>query len=290
LIRTQRRSLHRQLGKLSYALAPAVVLVTTAFVHQRMAGLAGFPELPAGALHSLALMLLSLVAFALFYGFAIAKRRDAQTHARWMVCTVFPMFTPVTDRLIAFNAPAVAGWLPRLEGSPVLPVFGFALADLILIALSWWDWRTHRRLNVFPVHVPPLRERREDIPELARHFATRFAAEEGKSFIRGFDAAAMNLLSHYNWPGNVRELSHVLERAVMLAKQDVLGTEDLLLKPTSEKLPLLPAALQDMTLEQIEKYLLSQTLQETGGNVSKSARQLGLSRMAMRYRMEKYSL
>jgi hypothetical protein len=151
LIRTQRRSLHRRLGKLSYVLAPAVVLVTTAFVHQRMAGLAGFPELPAGALHSLALMLLSLVAFALFYGLAIAKRRDSQTHARWMVCTVFPMFTPVTDRLIAFNAPSVASWLPRIEGSPVLPVFGFALADLILAALAWWDWRVHRRLNVFPV-------------------------------------------------------------------------------------------------------------------------------------------
>jgi hypothetical protein len=151
LIRTQRRSLHRQLGKLSYALAPAVVLVTTAFVHQRMAPLAGFPELPAPALHSLALMLLSLVAFALFYGFAIAKRRDPQTHARWMVCTVLPMFTPVTDRLIAFNAPVVAGWLPRIEGNPVLPVFGFALADLILVALSWWDWRVHRRLDVFPV-------------------------------------------------------------------------------------------------------------------------------------------
>jgi hypothetical protein len=156
LIRTQRRSLHRQLGKVSYVLAPAVVLVTTAFVHQRMAGLAGFPNLPTGALHSLALMLLSLVAFALFYGFAIAKRRDSQTHARWMVCTVFPMFTPVTDRLIAFNAPAVAGWLPRLEGNPVLPVFGFALADLILVALSWWDWRTHRRLNVFPVALAVL--------------------------------------------------------------------------------------------------------------------------------------
>jgi hypothetical protein len=74
LIRTQRRSLHRRIGKLSYVLAPAVVLVTTAFVHQRMApGLAGVSELPAPALHSLALMLLSLVGFALFYGFAIAK-------------------------------------------------------------------------------------------------------------------------------------------------------------------------------------------------------------------------
>jgi hypothetical protein len=151
LIRTQRRSVHRQLGKASYLLAPAVVLVTMAFVHQRMAGLAGFPELPAPALHSLALMLGSLVAFAVFYGFAIARRRDSQTHARWMVCTVFPMFTPVSDRLIAVNAPSVIGLLPRIEGNPVLPVVGFAAADLILLALSWWDWRANRRLDVFPV-------------------------------------------------------------------------------------------------------------------------------------------
>jgi hypothetical protein len=132
-------------------LAPAVVLVTTAFVHQRMAGMAGIPQLPAPVLHTLALMLLSLVAFAVFYGLAIAKRRESQTHARWMVCTVFPMFTPVTDRLIAVNAPSVIGWLPRIEGNPVLPVVGFAAADLILLALSWWDWRANRRLDVFPV-------------------------------------------------------------------------------------------------------------------------------------------
>ncbi len=151
LIRTHRRSLHRQLGKLSYILAPAVVLVTTAFVHQRMAPLAGVAELPAPALHSLALMLGSLAAFAVFYGLAIAKRRDSHTHARWMVCTVFPMFTPVTDRLIAVNAPSLIGALPRIEGNPVLPVVGFAAADLILLALSWWDWRANRRRDVFPV-------------------------------------------------------------------------------------------------------------------------------------------
>jgi hypothetical protein len=152
LIRTQRRSLHRQIGKLSYVLAPAVVLLTAIFVHQRMApALAGFPELPAPALHSLALMLLSLVAFALFYGFAIAKRRDSHAHARWMVCTVFPMFTPVTDRLLAANVPSLIGFLPRIEGNPILPVVGFAAADLLLIALSWWDWRANRRLDVFPV-------------------------------------------------------------------------------------------------------------------------------------------
>ncbi len=152
LIRTQRRSWHRQIGKASYPLAPAVVIVTAVFVHQRFApALAGINDLPAPALHSLALMLLSLVAFAVFYGLAIARRRDSQAHARWMVCTVFPMFTPVTDRLIAANAPSVIGLLPRIEGNPVLPVVGFAAADLILLALAWWDWRTTRRVDVFPV-------------------------------------------------------------------------------------------------------------------------------------------
>jgi len=68
-----------------------------------------------------------------------------------MVCTVFPMFTPVTDRLVAVNAPSLMSVLPRIEGNPVLPVVGFAAADLILLALSWWDWRANRRLDVFPV-------------------------------------------------------------------------------------------------------------------------------------------
>ena len=145
------------------------------------------------------------------------------------------------------------------------------------------------RLNTLEQHLPALRERRQDIAELAQHFIELFARRYRVTQPR-LDFEAMRQMQQYNWPGNVRELRHVLERAVMLAKQDVISTADLLLKPSSEKIPLLPAALQDMTLEQIEKYLLSQTLQETSGNVSKSARQLGLSRMAMRYRMEKYGL
>ncbi len=152
LIRTQRRSWHRQLGKLSYVVAPAVVVITTVFVHQRVsAGLVGLPVLPAMALHFLALTLLSLVAFAAFYGLAIARRRDAQTHARWMLCTVFPLVTPVTDRLIGAHLPPLVGMVPRIDGSPILPTVGFALADLTLIALSWWDWRVNRRRDVFPV-------------------------------------------------------------------------------------------------------------------------------------------
>lgn len=151
LIRTQRRAWHRQLGKLSYALAPAVVAITTVFVHQRVsASVAGMPRLPPMALHFLALTLLSLVAFAAFYVLAIVRRHDAQTHARWMICTVFPLVTPVTDRLIGAHLPPLVGWVPRIDGTPILPAAGFALADLLLLALSWWDWRANRRIDVFP--------------------------------------------------------------------------------------------------------------------------------------------
>lgn len=150
LIRTHRRGLHRLLGKLSFVLAPAVVVITTVFIHQRLApGLAGLPVLPPIGLHFLALTLLSLVAFAVFYGLAIASRRDAPTHARWMVCTVFPLFTPVTDRLIGAYLAPLARYLPQIDGTPILPAAGFAAADLILVGLVWWDWRTHRRRDVF---------------------------------------------------------------------------------------------------------------------------------------------
>ena len=151
LIRTGRRAWHRRLGKSSYLLAPAVVIVTTAFVHYRVAGaLRGVPQLPAMGLHFLALTLIAIVVFALFYGLAMYLRRDSKTHARWMVCTVFPLFTPVTDRLIGAHFRSIIGLVPRIEGNPILPAAGFALADLIVLSLALWDWRVNRRADVFP--------------------------------------------------------------------------------------------------------------------------------------------
>ena len=82
------------------------------------------------------------------------------------------------------------------------------------------------RLNVFPIRVPPLRERREDIAELVRHFTARFAAEEGKTFIRGVTAAALQLLSRYDWPGNIRQLENAVFRAVVLADEPMLSVEE----------------------------------------------------------------
>jgi hypothetical protein len=152
LIRTGRRALHRWLGRASYVLAPAVVVVSLLFVHYRVAGaLRGARVLPPVALHFLALTLIALVVFAVFYALAIYFRRDAQVHARWMGCTVFALFTPVTDRLIGAHFRALIELVPRIDGSPILPAAGFALADLLLLVLAAWDWRANRRFGVFPV-------------------------------------------------------------------------------------------------------------------------------------------
>jgi DNA-binding NtrC family response regulator len=99
-----------------------------------------------------------------------------------------------------------------------------SLVDLVKAGLFRED--LYYRLNVFPVHVPPLRERRGDIPKLARHFTARFAAEEGKTFIRGVGTAAMSLLSRYNWPGNVRQLENAVFRAVVLGDGPILSVEE----------------------------------------------------------------
>ncbi|HUO66259.1 MAG TPA: hypothetical protein VMV37_01925, partial [Gammaproteobacteria bacterium] len=150
LIRTGRRPLHRQIGKASYVLAPAVVAITVSFVHYRVAGsLPSFERLPPFVPYFLALTLNSLIVFAAFYTLAIYHRRDAGRHARWMISTAFPLFTPITDRLIGGHWPALAALAPRIDGSPILPVFGFALADLILLGLAAWDWRANRRVDVF---------------------------------------------------------------------------------------------------------------------------------------------
>jgi DNA-binding NtrC family response regulator len=99
-----------------------------------------------------------------------------------------------------------------------------SLIDLVKAGLFRED--LYYRLNVFPIRVPPLRERREDIPELVRHFTARFAAEESKTFIRGVTAAALQLLSRYDWPGNIRQLENAVFRAVVLADEPMLTPEE----------------------------------------------------------------
>ncbi len=152
LVRTHRRHVHKQLGKASYVLAPALVLITLSFVHFRVAGgVREIPPLPASVLYFLALTLNALVAFAVLYGLAIYYRRTPQVHGRFMLATVFPLVSPVTDRLIAAHFRPLMDLVPHIDGSPVVPVVGFALADLILLGLSLWDWRSKQRVRAFPI-------------------------------------------------------------------------------------------------------------------------------------------
>jgi len=150
LIRNRHRALHKWIGKLSFALVPIIVLTTVNFIHFRLRDIP-VPQLPTAAYYLLALILNALVVFVALYALAIYYRHNAALHARYMIATVFPLFTPVTDRLIGAHLPSVVGLVPRIEGTPVLPVVGFALADAILIALALWDWRFNRRIVAFPI-------------------------------------------------------------------------------------------------------------------------------------------
>ncbi len=136
------------------------------------------------------------------------------------------------------------------------------------------------RLNTVEIRLPPLRERREDIPDLAGYFLAR-APGRGAS-PRRFTAAAMEALLAHSWPGNVRELEHVVERAMLLAAGDEIDVDVLMLRTrTDGGAP----KLEEMTLEQVERYLIERALAAQGGNVSEAARVLGLSRSALYRRL-----
>jgi DNA-binding NtrC family response regulator len=136
------------------------------------------------------------------------------------------------------------------------------------------------RLSVIPLHLPALRERREDIPLLARHFLAKYAREMGQP-ARGLSPGALQTLLDHPWPGNVRELEHVIERASLLATGGEITAEDLMLRPRGDTAP----RLEEMTIEQVERYLIERALAAQGGNVSEAARVLGLSRSALYRRL-----
>ena len=140
------------------------------------------------------------------------------------------------------------------------------------------------RLNTVEVELPPLRDRRDDIPALANHFLGLHAVRYRKG-LTGFDNAALQALSEYQWPGNVRELDHAIERAVLMAQTDRIRTSDLALRTARES----PGRLDDMSLEDVEAFLIKKALTRHG-NVTQAARALGLSRSALYRRLERYGL
>lgn len=158
------------------------------------------------------------------------------------------------------------------------------------------------RLNVVEIHMPPLRDRKEDIIPLIGHCISRLNRELGKN-VKGFSKDVLELLVQYDWPGNVRELENVIERAMVLGKSDVLGVDNFPAQITSlaaheesrnnlfknlklpnDGLPLIE------TVEEVEKTLIKAALERTDGNKTKAAELLGVTRKIMRYKSEKYGL
>ena len=139
------------------------------------------------------------------------------------------------------------------------------------------------RLNVINILLPPLRERPGDIPLLAQHFLMKFASKYKKE-IHGFSDEAVDFLARHHWPGNVRELKNTIERAVVLAKGGLIGAADLRLVDSNGYVAL-PSG---MTLEQLAKRLVEQTLLETGGNITHAAARLGVSRRWIQYKQKKW--
>jgi DNA-binding NtrC family response regulator len=142
------------------------------------------------------------------------------------------------------------------------------------------------RLNTVVIHLPPLRERREDIVPLAEHYLARYSERYKRTF-EGFDRSARQALESHLWPGNVRELGHAIERSVLMAKSAAITAQDLGVQAAAAS-----AAVSgdDMTLEQSEKLFIQKVLAKHAGDVRKAAEQLGVSRSALYRRLQHFGL
>jgi DNA-binding NtrC family response regulator len=144
------------------------------------------------------------------------------------------------------------------------------------------------RINTVEIFLPPLRERQDDIQLLADHFLGIYSNKYRKNFT-GFTPSAVQLLKHYNWPGNIRELQHAIERAIIMADGDELDSRDfffLSAKPMNEKI----ATPATFNLDEVEKTTIQRVIDKNGGNISKAAKELGLTRASLYRRLEKYGL
>ena len=189
--------------------------------------------------------------------------------------------------------------IQRVGGDQVLPV------DVRIVAATNRDLQSavargefredlFYRLDVMPLHVPPLRQRRDDIPLLANHFLDKYAARNRKS-ARGFSPLAMDMLIKYDWPGNVRELENIVERGVILMTGEHITEKQLPLNIARESTAVPSAGLISISsagdprsLEEIEKDAILETLKATDGNKSEAARRLGITRKTLHKKLKAY--
>jgi Nif-specific regulatory protein len=146
------------------------------------------------------------------------------------------------------------------------------------------------RINVFPIHLPPLRERKDDIPVLAEHFAAKYAHRMGKP-IRRISTAAIHMMFAYHWPGNVRELENCIEHAVLLSQDGTIRGADLpstLQAPEAGEAPS-PGSLGDR-VSQLERDVITDTLSRCNGNLTQAARELGITARMIRYKLKKFGI
>jgi two-component system response regulator HydG len=186
--------------------------------------------------------------------------------------------------------------LTRVGGEKVIPV------DVRVVAATNKDLDElknegafredlYYRLNVVRLEIPPLRERRDDIPLLARHFLEMFADKNNKE-IKGFTPGAMDLLIRYDWPGNVRELMNAVERGVVLARTEYLDDKDFVMIQTPLQEPCDTSSYldHDMPLEEVEKAAILRMLESVDGNKSETARRLGITRKTLHKKLKKYGV
>jgi Nif-specific regulatory protein len=144
-------------------------------------------------------------------------------------------------------------------------------------------------LHVIEIRVPPLRERKEDVPVLANHFLGRLSQDVGRR-LRGFSDEAMRMFMRYDWPGNVRELRNVIERAVVLGTGEEIGEKDIFLSPSMVP-PAAPTGdYQPKTLDDMEREHIAATLAHTDWNKSQTATILGIERSTLDRKIQRYNL
>jgi DNA-binding NtrC family response regulator len=141
------------------------------------------------------------------------------------------------------------------------------------------------RINTVEIHLPALRERREDIPLLAMHFLNRNRSRYRKQ-VTAFSPAALQQMLQYPWPGNVRELEHTVERAVLLARGEEIEPSNLAIAAARSSAP----NFENMSIDEVEALLIRKVLRRCDGNISQASEALGLSRAALYRRIEKYGL
>lgn len=142
------------------------------------------------------------------------------------------------------------------------------------------------RINTVEINLPPLRERLEDIPQLANHFIEMYAKKYRKE-VKGIQEGALEKLKKYHWPGNVRELQHAIERAIIMSEEDELTTMDFFFLSGSSSSSSSP---DSFNLEEVERSVIEKALERHNGNISKAAKELGLTRASLYRRLEKYGL